>query len=211
VLQDNNGRCESTDSAIPRVPPPGYMSGKWLPGKQVRPDDGGSTQNGNVGNRMLNPPLRKSGSTIQYWCGQCNRRLSSRTLYERHLMSELHFKRTVQERELEEHPMMAQGDINCRRNEKRTVRRTEVYLNSELWVSRNRRRSDSTTVSGFSRTSHELTELTEECRLLGYHAVWLLLEPTVLTRDTRRNTPEDGIPPFECLLHNAEYRIITIS
>jgi hypothetical protein len=155
MLHDNNGGRDSSvtrtaDTASPRVPPPGYMSGKWLPGKQVRLDGGGSTESGSVDNMMLNPPLRKSGSTIQYWCGQCNRRLSSRTLYERHLLSELHFKRTVQERELEEHPMRgAQGDSNCRTSEKRTVRRTEVYLNSELWVRGKRRRLNSGAVSSF--------------------------------------------------------------
>jgi hypothetical protein len=157
VIHDNTGGNDSNvtriaDASIPRVPPPGYMSGKWLPGKQVGLDDGGSTESGSVDNMLLNPSLRKSGSTIQYWCGQCNRRLSSRTLYERHLLSELHFKRTVQERELEEHPVRAQGDSNYRTSEKRTVRRTEVYLNSELWARKRRRRLDSGAVSGFSRT-----------------------------------------------------------
>ncbi|KDR13417.1 hypothetical protein L798_12492 [Zootermopsis nevadensis] len=137
------------DTTISRVPPPGHTSGKWVPGKQVRLDDSvedaGITEGGSMGNMLLIPPLRKSGSTIQYWCGSCNRRLSSRTLYERHLLSELHFKRTLQERELEEDPLKAQSDSNDRGSDKRTVRRTEVYLNSELWsrpVRKPKRRRD---------------------------------------------------------------------
>jgi len=161
VLHDNIGGSDSNatriaDSTIPRVPPPGHTRGKWVPGKNVRLDDGaedaGSTEGGSVDNMLLIPPLRKSGSTIQYWCGSCNRRLSSRTLYERHLLSELHFKRTLQERELEEDPVRVQGDSNDRGSEKRTVRRTEVYLNSELWARSNRRRLNSGAVSTSSRT-----------------------------------------------------------
>lgn len=160
VLHDNTGGSDSNttrmnDTTISRVPPPGHTSGKWVPGKQVRLDDSvedaGITEGDSVGNMLLIPPLRKSGSTIQYWCGPCNRRLSSRTLYERHLLSELHFKRTVQERELEEDPLRAQGDPNDRGSGKRTVKRTEAYLNSELWSRSKRRRLNSVTVSAFSR------------------------------------------------------------
>jgi hypothetical protein len=157
VLQDNNGGSVSNTTRIanttmPRVPPPGHTSGKWVPGKQVRLDDGGSTRGGSIDNMLLIPPLRKSGSTIQYWCGPCNRRLSSRTLYERHLLSELHFKRTVQEQELEERPIRTQDSMNARRIEKRTVKRTEVYLNSEMWARSKRRRLNSGTVSSSSGT-----------------------------------------------------------
>ncbi|XP_050304904.1 chromosome alignment-maintaining phosphoprotein 1 [Anthonomus grandis grandis] len=40
------------------------------------------------------PLLRKSSGTVQYWCSPCNRRLASKLVYERHLKSELHFKRS---------------------------------------------------------------------------------------------------------------------
>lgn len=156
VLHDNIGGSDSnaaamSDTTISRVPPPGHMSGKWVPGKQVRLDggveDSGTTEGGSVGSMLLNPALRKSGSTIQYWCGPCNRRLSSRTLYERHLLSELHFKRTVQERELEEDLLRVQGDSSDRGSEKRAVKRTEIYLNSDLWSRSKRRRLNAVPVS----------------------------------------------------------------
>ncbi|XP_059476718.1 uncharacterized protein LOC132197440 [Neocloeon triangulifer] len=56
--------------------PPFQSSGKWMPGKMSE--------------------HLKSGSTIHYFCRTCNRRLSSRTLYEKHLRSELHFKRKTE-------------------------------------------------------------------------------------------------------------------
>jgi hypothetical protein len=156
VLHDNAGEINSNatsmnDATISRIPPPGHTSGKWVPGKQVRlgdsAEDAGITESGSVGSLLLMPPLRKSGSTIQYWCGPCNRRLSSRTLYERHLLSELHFKRTLQERELEEDPIRARGNSNDRGSDKRTVRRTEAYLNSELWSRSKRQGMNPGTVS----------------------------------------------------------------
>ncbi|XP_065340809.1 zinc finger protein Xfin-like [Cloeon dipterum] len=55
--------------------PPIQSSGKWMPGKN---------------DHLI------SGSTIHYFCRTCNRNLSSRTQYEKHLRSELHFKRKTE-------------------------------------------------------------------------------------------------------------------
>ncbi|KAL1140528.1 hypothetical protein AAG570_000458 [Ranatra chinensis] len=60
-------------------PPPGHTGGKWRPTETIA----------------------GSQSSSLYWCGPCHRRLSSSLLYDRHLKSELHFKRTHQERQLE--------------------------------------------------------------------------------------------------------------
>jgi len=57
------------------APPPFQTSGKWMPGKSDH---------------------LKSGSNIHYFCRTCNRRLSSRISYEKHLRSELHFKRKTE-------------------------------------------------------------------------------------------------------------------
>ncbi|PSN51895.1 hypothetical protein C0J52_11603 [Blattella germanica] len=176
----NTRRLPSTN--LSRGPPPGHTSGKWVPGKHVRLGEGsgGSGNSGGAGidNMLLMPPLRKSGSTIQYWCGPCNRRLSSRTLYERHLLSELHFKRTLQERELEED--LGQNELD-RGTDKRQVKRTEIYLNSEIWPRSKRKRL----ISGVSsespkrqkRQSHSREICCEVCsskvwpHLLGKHLV----------------------------------------
>lgn len=46
--------------------------------------------------------FRKSSDALQYWCGPCNRKLASKIVYERHLKSELHFKRFKSEGEFDE-------------------------------------------------------------------------------------------------------------
>ena len=147
ILHENLGEKNDShsrrmsNSSLSRGPPPGHTRGKWVPGKHVRLGEGaGSGNSGSSGvDSMVHvPPLRKLGSTVQYWCGPCNRRLSSRTLYERHLLSELHFKRTLKERELEED--LGQIDSLNRGTDKRTVKRTEIYLNSEIWQRSKRRR-----------------------------------------------------------------------
>lgn len=76
-------------------PPSTYTKGKWkppAPGKQSQAKHPSSS-------KTLIP---KRGSLIQYWCGPCNRRLASKVVYERHLRSELHLKRTLQDTEFED-------------------------------------------------------------------------------------------------------------
>lgn len=52
--------------------------GKWMPG--LKPRD-----------------IHKAGSSVEYDCKPCNRRLTGRVVFEKHLQSELHFKRTAQQ------------------------------------------------------------------------------------------------------------------
>ncbi|XP_060528624.1 zinc finger protein 729-like [Cylas formicarius] len=47
-------------------------------------------------------PFRISSGTVQYWCSPCNRRLASKIVYERHLKSALHYKRTRPDGEFDE-------------------------------------------------------------------------------------------------------------
>ncbi|KAF7288099.1 hypothetical protein GWI33_000152 [Rhynchophorus ferrugineus] len=51
---------------------------------------------------MDDSPFRKSSGTIHYWCSTCNRKLASKLVYERHLKSDLHFKRTRPEGEFDD-------------------------------------------------------------------------------------------------------------
>lgn len=76
-------------------PPPFQTSGKWMPGKSDH---------------------LKSGSNIHYFCRTCNRRLSSRISYEKHLRSELHFKRKTESSlyEMEDEvPMLGARQRRC--------------------------------------------------------------------------------------------------
>ncbi|XP_011309560.1 zinc finger protein 91 isoform X2 [Fopius arisanus] len=70
---DENDDDEEKDT---RQPPPGHTRGKWIPGVSV-----------------------VSGATTDssYWCTPCSRRLASKLLYNRHLRSDLHARRSIQE------------------------------------------------------------------------------------------------------------------
>ncbi|KAK9879849.1 hypothetical protein WA026_008353 [Henosepilachna vigintioctopunctata] len=95
---------------------PTYTKGKWLPSSKCHEKDIKLSQNS---------PLRKSGGTVQYWCRPCDRRLASKVVYERHLKSELHFKRTLRDNELEE-------NLNFMKDERRVKRKTiEIVGNKE--------------------------------------------------------------------------------
>ncbi|KAJ8676545.1 hypothetical protein QAD02_012332, partial [Eretmocerus hayati] len=56
----------------PVQPPPGHTRGKWVPGTRCDIGTG-------------------------YWCSPCGRKLASRLVYNRHLQSDLHAKRSIQE------------------------------------------------------------------------------------------------------------------
>ncbi|KAF7381190.1 hypothetical protein HZH68_016065 [Vespula germanica] len=53
-------------------PPPEHTRGKWIPGAQTDIDSG-------------------------YWCNPCGRKLASRLVYNRHLLSDLHARRSIRE------------------------------------------------------------------------------------------------------------------
>lgn len=74
-------------------PVPFLSRGKWMPG--LKPRD-----------------IHKTGSSVEYHCKACNRRLTGRTVFERHLQSELHFKRTAQQMGLG----ATQYDLRCKKD-----------------------------------------------------------------------------------------------
>ncbi|XP_033330154.2 uncharacterized protein LOC117222520 [Megalopta genalis] len=53
-------------------PPPGHTRGKWVPGARTDFESG-------------------------YWCSPCGRKLASRLVYNRHLLSDLHARRSIRE------------------------------------------------------------------------------------------------------------------
>nr|XP_012228098.1 PREDICTED: zinc finger protein 528-like isoform X2 [Linepithema humile] len=53
-------------------PPPGHTRGKWVPGARTDIESG-------------------------YWCNPCGRKLASRLVYNRHLLSDLHARRSIRE------------------------------------------------------------------------------------------------------------------
>ncbi|XP_028167520.1 zinc finger protein 729-like [Ostrinia furnacalis] len=81
IMTDTHDRDDDYDA-----PPPGHTKGKWVPGHE-------KTQ-------IMQTTIQNKGS-VQYWCGPCNRRLGSRAIYEKHLMSSLHMRKVLPEHELE--------------------------------------------------------------------------------------------------------------
>ncbi|CAH2085992.1 unnamed protein product [Euphydryas editha] len=69
------------------VPPPEHTKGKWVPGANEK-------------TQIMQTTIQSKGS-VQYWCGPCNRRLGSRAIYDKHLMSNLHMRKVLPEHELE--------------------------------------------------------------------------------------------------------------
>lgn len=55
--------------------------------------------------------FRKSSGTVQYWCSTCNRRLASKIVYERHLKSDLHFKRTKPDGEFDDEVVIKKAKV----------------------------------------------------------------------------------------------------
>ncbi|KAK0171053.1 hypothetical protein PV328_008818 [Microctonus aethiopoides] len=79
-LEDDGKDEEIKDTALitrssssTRQPPPGHTHGKWIPGAMTMPSEHG------------------------YWCSPCGRKLASKLVYNRHLRSDLHARRSIQE------------------------------------------------------------------------------------------------------------------
>ncbi|CAL7950796.1 unnamed protein product [Xylocopa violacea] len=64
--------CEANGKSNVGQPPPGHTRGKWVPGAQTDIESG-------------------------YWCSPCGRKLASRLVYNRHLLSDLHARRSIRE------------------------------------------------------------------------------------------------------------------
>ena len=72
-MEDENSQADDDGDARPVSFP---SRGKWMPG--TKPFD-----------------IHKSGCSVEYDCKPCNRRLTGRVVYEKHLQSRLHFKRVA--------------------------------------------------------------------------------------------------------------------
>ncbi|XP_014480412.1 PREDICTED: zinc finger protein 845 [Dinoponera quadriceps] len=116
-------------------PPPGYTRGKWVPGARTDIESG-------------------------YWCNPCGRKLASRLVYNRHLLSDLHARRSIREiddgvhlprgmdsyanrrvstRRKASFAMKAQEEPERKEGKKGVRRREKEFLSCEMCRSRVRR------------------------------------------------------------------------
>lgn len=72
-------------------PPPSHTKGKWVPGTKITKLE---FKDESVGEKSL--------ERDNFWCSFCSRNLATRAIYDRHLKSNLHQKRTRQQNDLEE-------------------------------------------------------------------------------------------------------------
>lgn len=110
------------------MPPPGHTKGKWIPGAKdvIKLIDHKA--------QIMDATAihQKEGRSVQYWCGPCNRRLGSLQVYEKHLLSNFHLKRTLPEKDLE-----YSGAMKMHSNVFLTGKRTKkpsIYLNDSIFL-----------------------------------------------------------------------------
>lgn len=72
VVDKEPGGSSVLSSATHQQPPTGHTRGKWIPNTAAELGSG-------------------------YWCDPCGRKLASRLLYNRHLLSDLHARRSIHE------------------------------------------------------------------------------------------------------------------
>ncbi|CRL04670.1 CLUMA_CG017734, isoform A [Clunio marinus] len=81
----NDGNLEKSMEIEDSNPPPTHTKGKWVPGTKISKLELHAMSDNNE----------------SFWCSFCSRKLASRAIYERHLKSNLHEKRTKLQNELE--------------------------------------------------------------------------------------------------------------
>ena len=81
----NDGNLEKSLDVDDSNPPPSYTKGKWVPGTKITKLE-----------------FADKAERDNFWCSFCSRNLATRAIYERHLKSNLHQKRTKQQNDLEE-------------------------------------------------------------------------------------------------------------
>ncbi|XP_014603701.1 PREDICTED: zinc finger protein 658B-like isoform X2 [Polistes canadensis] len=99
-LQDDEVEVEEDQHS--EHPPPSYTGGKWRPTESAQKDE--DYQGKNTAGQP--PPEHTQGKWIPgtqtdidsgYWCNPCGRKLASRLVYNRHLLTDLHAKRSIRE------------------------------------------------------------------------------------------------------------------
>ncbi|KAL2735792.1 zinc finger protein 729, partial [Vespula squamosa] len=99
-LQDDEVEAEEDQHS--EHPPPTYTGGKWKPTESSQKDEVYQGKN----TEEQPPPEHTRGKWIPgaqtdidsgYWCNPCGRKLASRLVYNRHLLSDLHARRSIRE------------------------------------------------------------------------------------------------------------------
>lgn len=131
------------------VPPPDNTRGKWVSGGGKKPFNTSTLDVLANSQSTSGKCLKTSGGLIQYYCSPCSRRLSSKKMYKKHIQSELHFKRVLQENELEYDSrslklfrgLFSQTGSRERDCGKRVVKKPSIYKDGETVISKKGKKS----------------------------------------------------------------------
>ncbi|XP_012142668.1 uncharacterized protein LOC105662708 isoform X2 [Megachile rotundata] len=98
-LQDDDPEAEDEQQ---EHPPPTYTGGKWRPTDSSQKleeyqgkDNAGQPPPGHTRGKWV--PGARTDIESGYWCSPCGRKLASRLVYNRHLLSDLHARRSIRE------------------------------------------------------------------------------------------------------------------
>lgn len=144
INDDQHANDDSNDSL---QPPPSYTKGKWVPGTKII--------------KLDFKPDPKPGQIFpdKYWCSTCNRKLASLIIYERHLKSKLHLKRSQPENELEE----ASRPLPYISQSKRLIK-PSIYLDENVYSTKRVNKNVSAPTSTVTSKSIEMDKVTEKMK-----------------------------------------------
>ncbi|VVC98674.1 unnamed protein product [Leptidea sinapis] len=112
------------------APPPSHTKGKWVPGAPEK-------------TQIMQTTIQSKGS-VQYWCGPCNRRLGSRAIYDKHLMSNLHMRKVLPENELEFSGHLEPIRNVTEKSPDKRINRPSLFVNDSMYSQTQRKRQKST-------------------------------------------------------------------
>lgn len=187
----DESESDDESESEPEVPPRNYTRGKWKPGS--RPvkipswDENESSNDANLDKSLEvddnPPPSHTKGKWVpgtkiikldfkddekaerdNFWCSFCARNLATRAIYERHLKSNLHRKRTRQQNDLEEAaeslPLTNLDELSTHFKDEIDRTATSTPLEGELKKFRSR-----------SKVTCEVCDMKLSIHLLGNHLI----------------------------------------
>ncbi|XP_011502698.1 PREDICTED: zinc finger protein 780B [Ceratosolen solmsi marchali] len=103
IINEDDAEIDEREHYDREHPPPNHTGGKWKP-NEINPQKCNEFDSKNV--LSLPPPNHTRGKWVPgartdinkgYWCSPCGRKLASQLVYNRHLLSGLHARRSIQE------------------------------------------------------------------------------------------------------------------
>ncbi|KAL7029915.1 hypothetical protein ACKWTF_006428 [Chironomus riparius] len=176
-LNENESSNDGLDKSLEiddRNPPPSHTKGKWIPGTKISRLE------------FKDEKIDEKTERDSFWCRYCCRSLATKAIYERHLKSNLHKKRTKQQNELED----AGESLPLRNlNELSTHFDKEQQKQQQKTPEERNKISSTAVIPSKKRTADENTEIIEiESEILDRATI-----STPITRTGRDDDDDDFV------------------